>query len=72
MTTTVGNYDLLQRNEVDYTSDTVLTKWRSRKTGLTVVHVDNGGMSKPLSFHFLLSISEPFIRAYLTLRTEGT
>lgn len=39
MTETHGNFDLLQRVKVDY-ADVTLSKWRSRQTGLTVVHVD--------------------------------
>lgn len=34
-----GNFDLVQRVKLDYT-DVTLSKWRSRETGLSVVHVD--------------------------------
>lgn len=36
------NFDLLQRIKLDST-DVVLTKWRSRKTGLSIVHLDYDG-----------------------------
>ncbi|KAJ3514376.1 hypothetical protein NLJ89_g2417 [Agrocybe chaxingu] len=34
-----GNYDLIKRIKLDFT-DVVVSKWRSRVTGLTVVHLD--------------------------------
>ncbi|KAH8114457.1 Metalloenzyme, LuxS/M16 peptidase-like protein [Phellopilus nigrolimitatus] len=39
MTETYGNFDLIQRVKLDIT-DVVLTKWRSRITGLSIVHLD--------------------------------
>lgn len=44
-----GNFDLLKRIKLDYT-DVVVSKWKSRKTGLTVVHMDYEG-------EFLLRLS---------------
>ena len=34
-----GNFDLLQRVKLDFT-DVVISKWRSRVTGLSIVHLD--------------------------------
>ncbi|EPQ60716.1 hypothetical protein GLOTRDRAFT_30984 [Gloeophyllum trabeum ATCC 11539] len=36
---TLGNYDLVRRFKLDF-SDVVVSKWKSRTTGLTVVHLD--------------------------------
>lgn len=73
MSASIGDFELLQRIvPSDATADVVVTKWRSRKTGLSVVHIDNDGM---LIFDFLLSLSltssASFIRANIVLRTEG-
>lgn len=40
--TSFGNFDLVQRLQLDYT-DVVVSKWRSRVTGLTLVHLDYEG-----------------------------
>ncbi len=37
-----GNFDLVKRVKLDYT-DIVVSKWKSRKTGLAVVHLDYQG-----------------------------
>ncbi|KAF9240861.1 Metalloenzyme, LuxS/M16 peptidase-like protein [Melanogaster broomeanus] len=37
--TSFGNFDLVQRVNLDYT-DVVVSKWQSRVTGLTLVHLD--------------------------------
>ena len=37
-----GNFDLVKRVKLNYT-DVVVSKWRSRKTGLSIVHVDYEG-----------------------------
>lgn len=42
-TETYGNFDLVKRVELDFTPVTV-HKWRSRESGLTVVHLDYEGM----------------------------
>ncbi|PPQ88654.1 hypothetical protein CVT25_010230 [Psilocybe cyanescens] len=36
---TFGNYDLVKRVKLDFT-DVVVSKWKSRETGLTVIHLD--------------------------------
>lgn len=37
-----GNFDLVKRVKLDYT-DLLLSKWQSRVTGLSVVHLDFEG-----------------------------
>ncbi|KAG9104560.1 hypothetical protein FRC06_001340 [Ceratobasidium sp. 370] len=49
-----SNFELLQRVKVDY-ADIELTKWRSKETGLTVVHVD---------------YDAPIVKGYFVLATE--
>ncbi|QRV76246.1 Zinc metalloprotease [Ceratobasidium sp. AG-Ba] len=49
-----SNFELLQRVKVDY-ADIELTKWRSKKTGLTVLHVD---------------YDAPIVKGYFVLATE--
>jgi hypothetical protein len=38
-----GNFDLVRKVKLDYT-DVTISKWRSRTTGLSVVHLDYEGM----------------------------
>jgi hypothetical protein len=38
----LGNFDLVKRFEVDYAS-TAVSRWQSRVTGLSVVHLDYDG-----------------------------
>lgn len=40
---TLGPFDLKHRVKLDYT-DVVVSKWQSRESGLTVVHLDYDGM----------------------------
>ncbi|KAG9001081.1 hypothetical protein FRB93_012461 [Tulasnella sp. JGI-2019a] len=49
-----GHFDLEQRVKLDYT-DVTLSKWRSRETGLSVVHVD---------------YESPLVKGYFVVRTE--
>jgi hypothetical protein len=37
-----GNFDLVKRISLDYT-DVVISKWKSRVTGMSVVHLDYDG-----------------------------
>ena len=41
-TETFGNFDLVKRVQLDYT-DVAVSKWRSRVTGLSIVHLDFEG-----------------------------
>lgn len=44
-----GNFDLIKRVKLDFT-DVVISKWKSRTTGLSVVHLDyEGERSRPYS-----------------------
>lgn len=45
--TSFGNFDLVQRFQLDYT-DVAVSKWRSRVSGLTLVHLDYEGVSLSL------------------------
>ncbi|KAJ3568798.1 hypothetical protein NP233_g5473 [Leucocoprinus birnbaumii] len=49
-----GNFDLVKRVKLDYT-DVVVSKWRSRKTGLSVVHMD---------------YEAPIVNGYFVIATE--
>jgi hypothetical protein len=40
-----GSFDLLERAKVNF-ADIVVSKWQSRESGLTVVHLDYDGQSK--------------------------
>ena len=40
---TFGNFDLVKKFKLDFT-DVVVSKWKSRSTGLTVIHLDYEGM----------------------------
>lgn len=40
---TVGNFDLVKKLKLDFT-EVVVSKWRSRSTGLTVIHLDYDGI----------------------------
>lgn len=42
-TESFGNYDLVRRIKLDFT-DVVVSKWKSRVTGLTVIHMDYEGV----------------------------
>ncbi|KAH0838376.1 Metalloenzyme, LuxS/M16 peptidase-like protein [Lanmaoa asiatica] len=52
--TSFGNFDLVQRVQLDYT-DVVVSKWRSRVSGLTLVHLD---------------YEAPLINGYFVVATE--
>ena len=43
MTNSIGNFDLIKRINLGF-ANVQVTKWRSRKTGLSVVHLDYEGM----------------------------
>jgi hypothetical protein len=51
----IGNFELLKRITLNYT-DVTITKWRSKETGLKVVHVDYEG---------------PIINGYFAVATES-
>ncbi|KAF8337466.1 Metalloenzyme, LuxS/M16 peptidase-like protein [Cantharellus anzutake] len=54
MKTSLGSFDLLQRIKVD-NSEVVISRWQSRESGLTVVHVD---------------YDAPIVKGYFVVPTE--
>lgn len=66
-----GNFDLLKRIKLDYT-DVVVSKWKSRKTGLTVVHMDyEGEFLLRLSIYPAQPFSAPIVNGYFVIATES-
>lgn len=57
-----GNFDLIKRVKLDYT-DVVISKWKSRVTGLSVVHLDYEG-----AVHLLAINHHPFLHDSSTNR----
>ena len=53
-----GNFDLVKHIKLDYT-DVSLSQWRSRKTGLTMLHLDYEGLDEWFSFHIRAVNSHP-------------
>lgn len=51
-----GNYDLIRRVKLDFT-DVTVSKWRSRVTGLTVIHLDYEGTYGWMDRHSILTAS---------------
>jgi len=67
-----GNFDLVKRIKLDYT-DVVVSRWQSRVTGLTVVHLDYEGIyyissSTPSE---LISFPAPLVNGYFVVGTES-
>ena len=57
-TNTYGNFDLVTRAKLDY-ADILVSKWKSRVTGLSVVHLDyNGTSHTPLQLWFVGDVDE--------------
>lgn len=54
-----GNFDLIRRVKVEYT-DVVISKWKSRETGLSVVHLDYEGVAlQSCTNHSLTRVQHP-------------
>src|SRR5260221_12627180 len=69
-----GNYDLIKRVKLDFT-DVVVSKWKSRVTGLTVIHLDYEGdflLCPLLTFLLDISFSAPIVNGYFVVPTEST
>jgi len=47
-----GNYDLVKRLKLDFT-DVVISKWKSRSTGLTVIHLEYEGIFILFRFYIM-------------------
>lgn len=53
-----GNFDLVTRAKLEY-ADILVSKWKSRTTGLSVVHLDyNGTPPMPRSVWFVGDVRE--------------
>ena len=69
-----GNFDLVKRLKLDFT-DVLVSKWRSRCTGLTVIHLDYDGLLFCLSCiwevaNFVLVVA-PIVHGYFVVATES-
>jgi hypothetical protein len=68
-----GNFDLVQRFNIDNT-DVNVSKWRSRETGLSIVHLDYEGIRYSCTrLGDLLTIpsSAPLVNGYFVVATES-
>ena len=69
-----GNFDLVKRIKLDYT-DVSLSQWRSRKTGLTMLHLDYEGLYDPFrassSADLLIVSSAPIVKGYFVVASES-
>lgn len=77
MTSTIpenyGNFDLVKQVKLDFT-DVTVSKWRSRVTGLTVIHLDyEGNLSSQRGFlhEKLTFLAAPIINGYFVVPTES-
>ena len=67
-----GNFDLVKRVKLDYTAVEV-SKWRSRDSGLSIVHIDYEGV-----FHSVHPAQKaypstaPIVKGYFVVATEST
>jgi len=69
--TSFGNFDLVQHFQLDYT-DVVVSKWRSRASGLTLVHLDYEGVYLRLIFSYTLNpLPAPLVNGYFVVATES-
>jgi hypothetical protein len=69
-----GNFDLVRRFKLDFT-DVTVSKWRSRTTGFSVVHLDYEG--QPTCRRIVVqaklnSSSAPIVNGYCVVATEST
>jgi hypothetical protein len=68
-----GNFDLVRRFKLAFT-DVTVSKWRSRITGLTIVHLDYEGQQTVTDFmHTNLNLSPlaPIIDGYFVVASES-
>ena len=67
-----GNFDLVKRVKLDYTAVEV-SKWRSRDSGLSIVHIDYEGVCH--SVHLAQKAypsTAPIVKGYFVVATEST
>jgi hypothetical protein len=71
-----GPFDLLERAKLNF-SDIVVSKWQSRDSGLTVVHLDYDGKCIMLRIDCLGSsrtfslLEAPIVKGYFVVATES-
>lgn len=66
-----ANFDLVKRVALDKTG-IVVSKWQSRVTGLTVVHLDHEGKYFSGLMRLLLpSVTAPLVNGYFVVATES-
>lgn len=71
---TFGNLDLIKRIKLGYT-DVIVSKWRSRVTGLTVVHLDYEGAPLHKSNSYMMAkplYQAPIVNGYFVVPTESS
>lgn len=67
-----GNFDLIKKVKLDFT-DVVVSKWKSRVTGLNVIHLDYEGVfcqfrEEPATSLVILA---PIVNGYFVVPTES-
>ncbi|KAG6845767.1 hypothetical protein H0H87_003821 [Tephrocybe sp. NHM501043] len=68
-----GNFDLVKRVKLDFT-DVTVSKWRSRKSGLSVVHLDYEGEPMTIGIdgpHSSDLLPAPIVNGYFVVGTEN-
>lgn len=69
-----GNFDLVRRDVLGF-SDITVSRWRSRESGLTVIHLDYEGASALTLWRRILGFSTihaaPIVKGYFTVGTES-
>lgn len=68
-----GNFDLVKKHQVENTNVTI-SKWQSRVTGLTVVHIDYEGTLLMLfctRLVFIVCWLAPIVKGYFAVATES-
>jgi hypothetical protein len=66
-----ANFDLVKRVKLDFT-DVTVSKWRSRVTGLSVVHLDYEGALPSVLWATGADLSlAPIVNGYFVIPTES-
>lgn len=66
-----GNFDLIKQVKLKFT-DVTISKWQSRVTGLSIVHLDYEGMSFSYSFATTAKpFTAPIVSGYFVVATES-
>jgi hypothetical protein len=69
---TYGNFDLIKQVKLDFT-DVEISKWKSRRTGLSVVHLDYDGALMRLydTYRVTEKFAAPIVNGYFVVATES-